>query len=271
VDDTQLSVITGGSRGIGHHLVQSFLETTSVLNISRKPARKDASLAGHELHNLNLDLENVAHIESSLNGWLDDHPHYKVTTLVLNAAATNLGWLDSVSCEEFENAFRVNVHAPLVISTALYRAGRFAPAGARVVYVVSSLGRVHPELSFAGLGLYSMTKAALSRAALIQAREFALTAPHIKVLRIHPGIVDTDIQRELRRDARLDPAFASKTAGLPPYQEGEWRDRSPKDNMRTIPAKLAADFIVWAIQSETVADEEYDFYHVQEFHTAFST
>ena len=116
--------------------------------------------------------------------------------------------------------------------------------------------------------MYSVTKAALARMALIQAREFELTAPFIKILRVHPGIVDTDIQRELRECPRMDPAFVAKTAGLPAYQEGEWVGRSPRDHMRTISAEFSAEFILWAARLPEVDPDEYDFYHADEFHAA---
>jgi NAD(P)-dependent dehydrogenase (short-subunit alcohol dehydrogenase family) len=212
----QLTLITGGSRGIGQFLVRSFRNETDVLNVSRTPAEDPDRDGRHELYNLNLDLADVTLIEPCLSAWFDEHPYHGVKTLIHNAAVSNLGRLDEVSSEQVDEAFRVNVYAPLAITTALFRADRFARRGARVAYITSSLARPLPELSFAGLGLYSMTKAALSRMALIQSREFELAAPHIKVLRIHPGIVDTDLQRELRRDPRLDPAFSTKTAGLPP-------------------------------------------------------
>jgi NAD(P)-dependent dehydrogenase (short-subunit alcohol dehydrogenase family) len=264
---SSLTLITGGSRGIGLSLVQSFLQEGDVLNIARGPAKADS---GHCLHNLHLDLQNVEQIESALGAWFEDHASYEVTTLIHNAAILNLGRLDKVSPIEVAQAFRVNVQAALAITSTIYRTGRFCPRKARVVYVVSSLGRPLAELSFAGLGLYSTTKAALSRLALIQSREFELIAPHIEILRIHPGIVDTEIQRQLRQEAGLDPAFAEKTAGLPPYQDGEWNGRSPQDNMRTISASLAADFILWAVKSPAVSSHEYDFYRAKEFHGARS-
>jgi NAD(P)-dependent dehydrogenase (short-subunit alcohol dehydrogenase family) len=264
-DRSSLTLITGGSRGIGHCLVESFLQEGDVLNIARGPATAEGE---HRLHNLTLDLQDVEQIEPSLGAWFENHASYEVTTLIHNAAILNLGWLDEASPGEVAQAFRVNVHAPLAITSTIHCAGRFCPRRARVVYVVSSLGRPLAELSFAGLGLYSTTKAALSRLALIQSREFELTAPNVEVLRIHPGIVDTEIQRELRQDAGLDPAFAEKTAALPDYQDGEWNGRAPKDNMRTISASLAADFILWAVKSPTVGSHEYDFYHAEEFHGA---
>lgn len=262
---SSLTLVTGGSRGIGHFLVQSFLQDGDVLNIARGPAKAEGE---HCLHNLRLDLQNVEEIEPALDAWFEDHPSYEVTTLIHNAAILNLGWLDKLSATEVAQAFRVNVHAPLAITSTIHRAGRFCPRRARVVYVVSSLGRPLAELSFAGLGLYSTTKAALGRLALVQSREFELVAPHVEIVRIHPGIVDTEIQRQLRQDATLDPAFAEKTAALPPYQDGEWNGRSPKDNMRTISASLAADFILWAATAPVVSSYEYDFYDAEEFHGA---
>ncbi|GLV78361.1 SDR family NAD(P)-dependent oxidoreductase [Streptomyces hygroscopicus] len=266
-----LALITGGSRGIGRCLVQSFLAYTDVLNVSRTPAQDAGSAARrepHELHNLSVDLADVARIEPCLGAWFDAHPGHRVTTLIHNAAVSPLGWLHEVSPAEVDQAFRVNVYAPLAITTSLLRAGRFAADGARVVYVTSSLARPVPELSFACLGLYSMTKAALSRMALIQSREFELTAPYVTVVRAHPGIVDTDLQRDLRRHPRMDPAFGVKTAGLPPFQEGEWHDRSPKDHMRTITPEFSAEFIEWVARSSDATSDEYDFYHAEEFHAA---
>ncbi|GAA2608674.1 SDR family NAD(P)-dependent oxidoreductase [Streptomyces axinellae] len=266
-----LALITGGSRGIGHCLVLSFLTDTDVLNVSRTPAQETGGSARcepHELHNLSVDLADVALIEPCLRTWFDAHPDHRVTTLIHNAAVSPLGWLHELSPDEVDQAFRVNVYAPLSITASLVRAARFATDGARVVYVTSSLARPVPELSFACLGLYSMTKAALSRMALVQSREFALTAPHLTVARAHPGIVDTELQRDLRRHPRMDPAFAVKTAGLPPFQAGEWHDRSPKDHMRTISAEFSAEFIEWVARTPDATSEEYDFYHAEEFHAA---
>lgn len=265
-----LTLVTGGSRGIGHFLVQSLLEDGDVLNVSRTPARTDPGPPGHVLHSLSLDLQHVESIEPALNAWFVDHPGSVVTTVVHNAATLNLGRLDEISLAEIERAFRVNVYAPIAITAALDRAGRLCRSGARVVYVVSSLARHRTDLSFAGLGLYSATKAALSRLALIQSREFELLAPHVKVLRIHPGVVDTDMQRRLRQSHRVDPAFGAKTARLSPYQDGEWDERSPTEHMRTISAGFAAEFILWAIRSPVVSSEEYDFYEAEEFHAARS-
>jgi NAD(P)-dependent dehydrogenase (short-subunit alcohol dehydrogenase family) len=214
-------------------------------------------------------LQDVERVERVLDDWLASHPEYEIRTVINNAAVLNLGWLNQVSPAQFRHAFAVNVFAPLGITTRIFKCGRFSTRECRVVYVVSSLGRPQAGLSFAGMGIYSATKAALSRLALVQSREFELIAPHIKVLRIHPGIIDTDIQRELRHSV-LDPAFAKKTEGLPRYREGDWADKAPKDAMRTICSEFAAEFVLWATRSPVVSSEEYDFYYSDNFHSARS-
>jgi NAD(P)-dependent dehydrogenase (short-subunit alcohol dehydrogenase family) len=272
VTDRELTIITGGSRGIGGHLVRSCLEEMDVLSISRSPTAPPraagAGSTGHRLHDLCLDLGDVERIAPALDTWFQRHPGYKVKLFISNAAILSLGWLDRIAPAEVRRAFDVNVHAPLAITAALLGGGHLARTECRIVYVTSSLGRAEPALSFAGLGLYSITKAALCRLALIQQREFELTAPWIRVLRVHPGIVDTDLQRELRRDAALDPAFAQKTAGLPPYEEGDWDGKVPAEHMRTISAELSAEFIRWVARTPDARAEEYDFYTTLEFHAA---
>lgn len=261
-------IITGGSRGIGHHLVCSCLEEMDVLNISRQEASVDRGPARHALHNLTLDLQDVERIEPALSAWFQQHPGYQVKLLISNAAAVSLGWLHAVSPREVRRAFDVNVHAPLAIAAALFKGGSYARAAARIVHVTSSLARPEPALSFAGLGLYSVTKAALGRLALIQRRELALAGAQVEVVRVHPGIVDTDLQRELRGSAALDPAFGEKTAGLPPYEDGDWDHRLPAEHMRTVSPALSAEFIWWVAKLPEVSAEEYDFYRTVEFHAA---
>ena len=265
--DRNMTIITGGSRGIGQFLVQSLLEEMPVLNISRRRAEIGGT-SRHQLHNLPADLQDVGRIDQLLRAWFDSNVGYRVKYLIHNAAALNLGALDKVCLSKIDQSFHVNVYAPLVITRSIFNLGRFAVPESKIVYVTSSLARTDPVLSFAGMGLYSVTKAALSRLALIQARELEIKAPHIKVIRIHPGIVDTEMQRELRRDVTLDMAFRKKTEGLPPYTEGDWYGKLPREHMRTISSSFAAEFILWAMRSSNMTSAEYDFYNTDEFHRA---
>ncbi len=262
----RLAIITGGSRGIGSILVKSILRDMAVLNISRKPAIINESLIQHTLFNLQTDLQVVGNIKQTLEKWFGAHPEFRVKILIHNAATLDIGWLDNVSMCQVHQSFQINVYAPLEITNVVFNLGRFSQNESRVVYITSSLGRMESSLSFAGIGLYSITKAALSKLALIQSREFKILAPHIRVLRIHPGVVDTDMQNDLRQNSTLDPAFKKKTEALPSYVKGEWENKSPRKHMRTISASFAAEFILWVAKSTKLDLNEYDFYGTDEFH-----
>lgn len=263
----ELAIVTGGSKGIGQCLVRSLARTSAVLNISRTPQPLPGAPGSHEVYDLCLDLRDTEQLEKGLTSWLKHHPEFAVSLFVSNAATLKLGWLAGLSPDEFRDAFAVNAHAPIAISTTLWRLGRFAKPHARIMYVTSSLARNVESLSFGGIGLYSATKAALGRLASIQRREFSLRDSRISVTQIHPGIVDTSMQSDLRRNIADDPAFVLKNARLPAYKEGDWAGVSPSENMRTIPAKLAADFLLWVSQipCEGLANE-YDFYSCGAFH-----
>lgn len=266
----ELAIVTGGSKGIGERIVRSLLRQQSVLNISRTPLElpePPASGTRHRLHNLCLDLAEVGDIQGRLGEWLDRHPDHAVSLFVSNAASLKLGWLRDAHLQDYEGALAVNTLAPIQVTRTVQERGRFSEGGARIVYVTSSLARNVPELSFAGIGLYSASKAALGRLASVQRREFALTSPQLTVTQVHPGIVDTAMQVALRSSRELDPAFAIKTRGLPPYQPGEWDDAAPEANMRTISPEFAAQFILWVARLEPQRLEpEYDFYSCRQFH-----
>lgn len=267
----KLTIITGGSKGIGQCLIRHLLTLGPVLNISRTPASVGKPEDWpHPLFNLCVELSNLAVLEKEVATWLNEHPQYAVALFISNAATLELSWLTELSLERMQTSFAVNTLAPLAISSLLFRLGKFCNEGARIIYVTSSLARNTESLSFAGIGLYSATKAALSRLASIQRRECALQSPWVTVTQVHPGIVDTEMQHNLRFDTGIDPAFATKTAGLPPYQEGDWDTVAPTDKSRTISAGFAADFIFWISRiASTDLSHEYDFYSCMPFHEDF--
>jgi NAD(P)-dependent dehydrogenase (short-subunit alcohol dehydrogenase family) len=262
----KIAVVTGGNRGIGHVITTELARSMPVLNLARGKEPAVRARTDYPVHRLDLDLSDLTALETQMAAWLDDHPHYRVSDLILNAANLTLGRLADAQADDLERVFRTNVFSSVLLVGLLSRRNAFHREGSHVTYLISSLARTEPTLTFAGIGLYSATKAAIGRIAMVQAREFSLASPHIRVARVHPGIVDTGMQSELRSHPDLDPLFAVKTAGLPPYRPGDWAARSPGSAMRTITARMAADFVLWASSRGDHQASEFDYYFAPDYH-----
>jgi NAD(P)-dependent dehydrogenase (short-subunit alcohol dehydrogenase family) len=101
---------------------------------------------------------------------------------------------------------RVGLEAPLVLSAAFLRATRGWTGLRRVLHISSGLGRK----AMASQAAYCAVKAGLDHLARAQALEEALQPNGAKVCSLAPGVVDTDMQAQLRG---TDPkGFADREA-----------------------------------------------------------
>jgi benzil reductase ((S)-benzoin forming) len=110
-------------------------------------------------------------------------------------------------------AVRVGLEAPLVLTSAFLRATRGWSGLRRVLHISSGLGR----RGMASTGPYCAVKAGLDNLARAQALEEALQPHGAQVCSLAPGIIDTDMQLQLRgADPRSFPdrdAFVQMKTG----------------------------------------------------------
>lgn len=103
--------------------------------------------------------------------------------LVNNAAIARSRSIESVTVEEFDALFAVNVRAPFfIVQRGLDR----IRDGGRIINIASGVTRI----AFPDIIAYAMTKGALNTFSLTLAK--ALGARNITVNSVSPGIVDTD-------------------------------------------------------------------------------
>ncbi len=237
-----LHIVTGSSRGLGAALVAQLLQPGhSVLGIARHSnpalqARADAS--GATLLQWQADLADPQPVATRLADWLRgvDGAALRSATLINNAGVVGLAApLGQVPAATLAQALRVGLEAPLLL-TACFLAATAGWAGARRVLNISSgLGR----RAMAGSAAYCAAKAGLDHFSRAVALEEAGKPNGARIVAMAPGVIDTDMQAELRSaDASAFPEQA-RFAAL--HAEGQLS--SADDCARALLARLArADF-----------------------------
>lgn len=199
-----LTIITGSSRGLGEALARQSLEAGHlVVGIAR--GRSDslerfAHERGLPLQQWQADLSNPLQIAQHLGEWLRTQPSdWHAATLINNAGVvTPPGPVDGESLPVLSAALRVGLEATLLLSAAFLDATRDWSADRKLLNISSGLGR----RAMAGSAVYCAAKAGmdnLSRAmALDEAHKAAKGERAARVVSLAPGIIDTDMQVQLR-------------------------------------------------------------------------
>ena len=204
-----LTIITGSSRGLGAALVaQRLLPGHTVLGIARQTnavLQAQADAAGVPLTQWPLDLADSAAAANQLQSWLAglDGRSFTSATLINNAGVVGrLAPLDQVPLAELTQALRVGLEAALLLSASFLHATRDWPGARRLLNISSGLGRT----AMAGSAAYCAAKAGMDHFSRALALEQATLANPARVVAMAPGVIDTDMQAELRAsDAALFP------------------------------------------------------------------
>ena len=203
---SQLFILTGASRGLGAAIAERLVEAGHVLLcLSRR--RSDALAAkagacGARCEQWQVDLAQPADAAARLQAWLAavDARAFATVTLINNAAAlTRIGAIDDCADAELAAALRVGLEAPMLLTAAFLRATRAWPAAKRVLNISSGLGR----RAMAGQASYCAVKAGLDHFTRALALDEAQRRSGARVVSLAPGVIDTDMQAQLRS---ADPA-----------------------------------------------------------------
>ncbi len=211
-----LTVLTGASRGLGLALAQQLLARGHrVLSIARL-APVLAVPPGGELICWQADLAAPAAVAEQLRDWLQqqDAAGLASATLINNAGVISQpAPLRTGGVAELQNALRVGLEAPVLLTAAFLHATAAWACPRKVLLVSSGLGR----RAMAGSAAYCAAKAGLDHLARAVALEEAALPHGARICSLAPGVVDTDMQAQLRgADPRLFPErerFAGLHAG----------------------------------------------------------
>lgn len=244
-----LTILTGASRGMGLAMARQLCQPGSlVLCISRGTARELDALArdtGAELSQWPADLSDPAPVAVRLQAWLTalDPARLASATLINNAGVIGrLGPLDPAQPEDIARTLRVDLEAPMQLTAAFLTATRHWPVQRKILNISSGLGR----RAIAGSALYCAAKAGMDHFTRCVALDEAQQPHGARIVALAPGVIDTDMQSELRAG---DPErFPDQGNFLKLQQTG----------MLTSPDAAAARVLAWLARpdfgSQPVAD-----------------
>jgi 3-oxoacyl-[acyl-carrier protein] reductase len=204
----RVTVITGGSRGLGAGLVSAFLELgDTVATCSRSPTERtdawtsDASL-GERFYYEQVDLADPAGCESFVHNVAERFG--RIDVLVNNAGVARDGVLPLFGDAEIDQVIDLNLRATIHITRHVSRRMLTQHSGS-IINVSSIVGLS----GYRGLSVYSATKAALDGFTRALARE--LGSRGITVNSVAPGYLRTEMshgldEAQLRQISRRTPA-----------------------------------------------------------------
>ncbi len=187
-----LSIVTGASRGLGFALAEQLaLAGHQVLTM----ARQHAAALPPSVEQWRVDLADAESAAERLAAWLTERPGAPSATLINNAGVVSqLAPLAAVQGADLRNALRVGLEAPLLLTAAFLRATEGWAVPRRVMLVSSGLGR----RAMAGSASYCAAKAGLDHLARSVALEEAAKPNGARIASVAPGVIDTDMQVQLR-------------------------------------------------------------------------
>ena len=199
--DGNVALVTGGTRGIGRAIALAFAAAGArVVVASRKPEAVEAAV--RDLRAVGAAAEGIAAnvgkpgeatrlVEETVS-------KFGGIGILVNNAAVNpvFGPVENTESDAFDKIIAVNVRAPFDL--AKEARPHFIARGGGVVLNIASIGAITPD---AGLGIYSVSKAALVSLTRVLAKEWG--KDKIRANAICPGLIKTDFSSTLWQNERI--------------------------------------------------------------------
>jgi 3-oxoacyl-[acyl-carrier protein] reductase len=205
--EPRVVIITGGSRGLGAGLVQSYLDSGDLVATCSRSSTPEVEKWQQEEPDRFLfvpaDLSSSADCEAFVKAVIDRWDH--VDVLVNNAGVARDGILGMTSDEDIDTVVDLNLKGTLYMSRLVGRR-MLARRSGNIVNISSIVGRS----GYRGLAVYSATKAAQEGMTRALARE--LGSRGIRVNAIAPGYLRTEMSHGLD-DAQLQQIVRRTPAG----------------------------------------------------------
>lgn len=196
-----LTILTGASRGMGLAMAHQLLAAGhDLLTLSRRPDEDlaaRAQRAGRQLEQWPQDLARAETAAAGLVTWLQGQEQAALAsvTLINNAGLIpRIAPLQEIPAAQLTEALRVDLEAPMLLTAGFLHATASWSIPRKVLNISSGLGR----RAMASQAAYCAAKAGMDHFTRCVALEQQQLANGARVCSLAPGVIDTDMQVQLR-------------------------------------------------------------------------
>lgn len=188
----KILIITGGSKGIGKGIMEAYLsEGFQVYSISR--TKKEAI---NLVSQIEFDLSKTHGIEALLTGVFENIKSTEVEKITLINNAGTLGQIGKIEdIVDIETTVQLNTVAPLMLTSTFISLTKNWSCEKKIINISSGAA----QKPYHGWSIYCATKAAIDMMTKTVAIEQDGVENGVKIIAIYPGVVDTEMQAQIRQ------------------------------------------------------------------------
>lgn len=194
--EEKVTLITGCSRGIGHAIMQRYIEEGAIVYANARTigslddAVKKQDACSGRLYPVYFDIRDQAAVKACIMQIKKEQGRLDV--LVNNAGVMKDAWIGMVTNQTMETTFDINVFSMIHVTQMALKIMRDTKG------VIINLSSIVGLRGSAGQSVYAASKGAVAALTKTWARE--LVADNIRVNGIAPGKIDTDMVNSMGRE-----------------------------------------------------------------------
>lgn len=207
-----LFIITGASKGIGKGMAQKALDRgADVWGVNRTHSIEHKNYKG-----LTYDLTDLDNLQKELPKFFTAAQDYERVVLINNAGTLgDIDHLGSLDNNSIPPLFDLNVSAPLLLMNQFMKDFK-AFKGQKIIINISSGAGKNAVDGWSG---YCASKAALDMASKVAAKEVEMDETGFIIKAIAPGVVDTEMQTQIRNTDKKSFSGVDKFKNLKQEQQ----------------------------------------------------
>jgi benzil reductase ((S)-benzoin forming) len=188
---SKILIVTGGSKGIGSGIIRAYQkEGFQIFSIARS-----TNHVFKQVKQIEFDLSKTDEIRNLLRQIFKEINPNKVEKITLINNAGTLGKIARIEdVTDIAQTVQLNTVAPLILTSAFIGLTKNWNCEKKIINISSGAA----QKPYHGWTVYCATKAAIDMMTQTIALEQGLLQNGTKIIAIYPGVVDTDMQAQIR-------------------------------------------------------------------------